>query len=131
MLRKNAAQTLLDKKSILDTRSSELADIEPVLDFLEDLGFYEYGGQMSAEAIHHHFYHWVHGYWQASQRYVTAWRSIEPARWEHLEKLEETLEEIEVEKTKRKYRGRLSDDELAEFLREEIKTWELISGKPS
>lgn len=55
-LRKLAVDVLKSSKN-LNSRSHGLQDIDPVLDFLEDLGFYEHGGQMSAEVIHHHFFY--------------------------------------------------------------------------
>lgn len=136
-LRKLAVNVLTDpaKKVRLGTRTKDLADIDPVLDFFEDLGFYESGGQISAEVIHHHhFFHWIRAYWEQTEPYVRDWQKKEPARWDHLEELFETLQEIEVELAEKNlvpYTKYLDNQELVEFFDGEIETWQSIQPSPS
>jgi len=54
--RLNASQLLLnDISTPASLDDAELAKIDDVLDFFEDLGFYQHGYQISPEVIHHHF----------------------------------------------------------------------------
>jgi hypothetical protein len=124
-LRKLAIDVLQSRKD-LSTRSKDLDNLDPVIDFFEDLGFYESGGQMSAEVIHHHFYHWIRGYLQLTEVYTRAWQKKEAARWEHLGELFEKLQEIEVESAEKYFPSseRFLDEEgIAEFFAWEIETW--------
>ena len=90
--RSHAASTLLANKGHLgEITKPELASMDDVLDFLEDLGFYQRADHISPELVHHHFFHWVRGYWQAAETYINAWRKKEPARWSHVEELFEQL----------------------------------------
>ncbi len=113
-----------DYLSQIGAKRKELSDIDPVLDFFEDLGFYVKGVQISPEVAHHHFYHWIRGYYQASRDYIDPWRDKEPARWEHLAYLFEITFEVEKEIEKRIERetGRRGgqQENLEEFLLEEI-----------
>ena len=55
-----AAKAILDFKgrlANLEQNRDELSVIDDVLDFFEDVGFYERGDQISPEVAHHHFYH--------------------------------------------------------------------------
>lgn len=122
--RKIAALCLTQHKDHLNDLKKyekELEDIDDVLDFFEDIGFYMRGDQISPEVAHHHLYHWIRGYWQASEKYVKAWQAKEPARWNHLEMLFETITEIEVsESSVVKARLVLEPDQLDKFLNDEI-----------
>ena len=122
--RKKAATCLRQHKNYLNdlkNHEKELDDIDDVMDFFEDIGFYMCGDQVSPEVAHHHFYNWIRGYWQASEKYVNAWRAKEPARWNHIEKLFHTVTEIEVsEGSTPKERLVLEPDKLDEFLDDEI-----------
>lgn len=120
--RQKAAQALLkhngDRKNV-DAHMSELSDVDDVLDFFEDIGFYVKGGQISAEVAHHHFYHWIRGYWKASRNYIEACQEFEPARWVHICDLFETTCEIEISQTKKSKEQELEGDSVT-FLNEEI-----------
>jgi hypothetical protein len=48
----------------------ERAKVEPVLDFFEDLGFYLHGCQISDEVAHHHYHHWLRGYYSVLKSYI-------------------------------------------------------------
>ena len=80
----------------MEGREAVLDKIDDVLDFFEDVGFYVNGGQISPEIAHHHFYHWLRMYWQASIDYVEAWRKRESARWNHIDALFEITSEVEM-----------------------------------
>lgn len=98
--RRLAAKTLLDHKqdlSRIDELEEQLDPIDDVLDFFEDIGFYVHGEQISQEVAHHHFYHWIRGYWYASRTYIETWERKEGMRWNHIEKLLRELNEIEGE----------------------------------
>jgi len=119
--RKKAATTLIERKkdlTCIDVKRNELCSIDDVLDFLEDLGFYVKGGQISAEVAHHHFYHWIRGYWKTSRSYIEAWRRQEPTRWECVAELFEMTCAIEVSKTNRTRDAELESDDES-FLTEE------------
>jgi hypothetical protein len=95
--RSAAAKILRDSKADLGNfEDPELADIDDVLDFLEDIGLYQRADHISPELAHHHFFHWTRGYWQAARTYVQGWRNKEPARWNHVEELYETICDIEL-----------------------------------
>jgi hypothetical protein len=121
--RTKASECLLsnsDHLNDLEKYEQELSDIDDVLDFLEDIGFYMGGDQISPEVVHHHFYHWIRGYWEASENYVKAWQRKEPARWNHLKSLYETVTEVEVlESDLLRAQLVLKPDEVATFLKNE------------
>lgn len=126
--RKDAAKTLRNHRgdlSRIEEMREELSPIDEVLDFLEDIGFYVKGAQISPEAAHHHFYHWIRGYYQSSRAYIDKYQEKEPARWENLGFLFGITTEVEREVEKRIERktGRRvgpQEEDLDAFLREEI-----------
>ena len=120
--RKKAAKAIsnhnADLKNI-DAHMNELSDVDDVLDFFEDIGFYVKGGQMSPEVAHHHFYHWIRGYWRASRAYIQAWQRLEPKRWNCIGDLFDTTCDIEISGTKRSKQQELDEGDIATFLSEE------------
>ena len=124
--RSKAAQSLKENKHNLSEIDNadfkkKLEVIDPVLDFLDSLGFYLQGEQISDVVMHQHSYYWIRGYWIASQPYITAWRSKqrEGPRWEHIETLFEAtcgIECLRGKTTRERERGINID----EFLDEEI-----------
>jgi hypothetical protein len=120
--RKKAAESLRrkhdsDRKNI-DPSINELVDVDDVLDFFEDIGFYVKGGQISAEVAHHHFYHWIRGYWKASRDYIESRQQLESTIWSHIGELFDTTWDIESSYTNRSKEQELEDDVLT-FLNEE------------
>jgi hypothetical protein len=96
------------------------SDVDDVLDFFEDLGFYCKGDQISPEVIHHHFYHWLRPYLQATESYVREKRTSDPAQWEHLEYLFGMVNSIEAAKSKTTPEQLcLKEEKLREILEEE------------
>ena len=119
--RLNASQLLLnDISTPASLDDAELAKIDDVLDFFEDLGFYQHGYQISPEVIHHHFYHWIRGYWSAARTYVERSRRDERKAWEHLEELFETGCDIETRDGGTRERELLDREEIKDFLSNEI-----------
>jgi hypothetical protein len=119
--RARAAEVLLANKADLgNIQNEELADIDDVLDFLEDIGLYQQADHISPELAHHHFFHWTRIYWQAAKPYVQEWHKKEPARWNHVEELFDTSCDIEL-KEHGGTRGQLllNDSDLDEFLKQE------------
>ena len=111
--RKKCAELLLDvqNKNILMNIAQNIKEfsekeeifantIDPILDVLDDLGFYESGDQVSAEVIHHHFYPWISTYYQATKTYLIE-KSKDHAHWEYLEEIFYKTKQIE-EKIKKK-----------------------------
>lgn len=126
-LRKAAVDVLRKNRGNLAATDLELTPIDEVLDFFEDLGFYERGGQISVEVIHHHFYYWIRGYYRAAEPYIKARQAEESATWEHLEPLLALLQRVEAEHDR--YKDYLTDKDLDEFFDEEIKTWQAARNK--
>jgi hypothetical protein len=116
-IRKKAAATLLSNYGNLRRVDRDLVDVDDILDFLEDLGFYQHGHQISPEVSHHLFYHWIRGYYVAARDRVEAYQRDEPARWAHIKELYEMTNTIEGQFDK--HRRDLSQDQIKIFLEEE------------
>jgi len=114
-----AANVLKNNRGNLRRTDTDLEDIDDLLVFLEDIGFFVQGDQISPEVAHHHFYHWIRGYYLASRPYIEAWQAntAEPPRWKHIEKLFGVTSEIE---TKGGGRDTLTGEKILEFLDQEI-----------
>ena len=109
-----------DHLNDLEKYEAQLSDIDDVLDFFEDIGFYMRGDQISPEVVHHHFYHWIRGYWEASESYVKAWQRKEPSRWNHLKGLYETVTDVEARESGLvREQLVLEPDDVAKFLNDE------------
>jgi hypothetical protein len=118
--RAEAARTIVKNKSNLSKvkeMRDELSSIDPVLDVLEDIGFYMQGDVISPETAHHHFFHWIRGYHQAASEYDWAYRATQRAAWEHIDELYETVMAIEAKKSGKTKEELLDDAE--DFLSEE------------
>jgi hypothetical protein len=118
--RYKAAKALKDNQPKLGHDYYRCADIDAVLDFLEDLGFYMQGDQLTPEVAHHAFHHWIRGYYSAARNYLVAAQKTEPSKWEFVKMLFETTDEIEREKVKDHHKIFLKDAELTKLLDEEI-----------
>jgi len=114
-----AATVLKEKRDILSDikRNQEtLEEIDEVLDFFEDVGFYMQGDYVTPEAAHHQFYHWLRGYWLSAKPYVDARRALESAVWENVENLFIATNEIEYGYPRRITEEQFNDDERDRFL---------------
>jgi hypothetical protein len=56
IIRKKASKILLEHLGHMGEDNRAYADVDDILDFLEDLGFYHHGHQISTEVAHHAFY---------------------------------------------------------------------------
>lgn len=131
--RGTAATLLKDSETFRATLSGEtikaLMDIDPVLDFFDSIGFYQHGGQISPEVVHQEFFYWIRGYYQATRAYVEARQDEEAAIWEYLHELYETGQAIEAKRSGATFKKLLTTEKLAEFLQEEIDTWNIVKKK--
>jgi hypothetical protein len=103
--------------------AAELAVIDPVLDLLDDLGFFLKGDQASDKVLNHFFYYWIRGYWIASKSYIAAWRTQprEHTRWGNIEKLFLATKEVEISSGGNREEEDLEDPrEIKRFLTEEV-----------
>ena len=116
--RSRAAKAIIQQ---LENPKDEFSDeVDPILDFFEDLGFYCKGGQISPEVIHHHFYEWIRPYLQATDSYIHEEQKEEPTAWEHLAYLQDVVDELESSKLhKRQEQLRLSRSDLMDFMESE------------
>jgi hypothetical protein len=124
--RLEAAATLLirntreELKDLSTTeKRNELARIDDVLDFFDDIGFYIQGDYITPEVAHHHFFHWIRGYYLSAEDYIFEWRTIESGRWNHLEELYRVVCRLEAEE-KRRMKEKAFD--RTEFLKDEVDT---------
>jgi len=96
--------------------------VEPVLDWLDDLGFFLHGDQISDEVIHHAFFHWIRGWYSNLEAHAKYCQEVEneKAAYEHIKPLLDRISEIE----KRYERTKLwlsTDTEKLDFLEDELK----------
>ena len=117
-LRAKAASCLERNTGNLARTDSDLADIDEVLDFFDELGFCERGGQISPEVLHQDFHYWIKGYCSAARPYIQASREKDHPRWEHVESLNEMVHAVA---RRRRDKSTLFSDEAAikEFLSHE------------
>ena len=95
-------------------------DVDEVLDFLTDVGFYLRGGQISDEVAHHHFFHWIRGWYCALESYIKyfAEKNNEDAPYRDVEALFQRTARVEMRYEKHK--TMLTNDDLIEFLETEL-----------
>jgi hypothetical protein len=81
-------------------------EIEDILDFLEDLGFYLRQNQLSDEVVYHHFCHWILIYVPPLERYINKRRvdDGEPTTWEHVAYLYKTMVVMEAWKSSKPFK---------------------------
>jgi hypothetical protein len=118
--RSTACQVLKQNRGGMRQQSREYRDIDDVLDFLEDLGFYLHGQQISPEVVHHHFYHWIRGYYTTAQDYIQTVQNNEPTQWEYIKRLYDLTSSVERRKTKMKREHAPTEEELQSFFDDEI-----------
>lgn len=115
-----ASNTMKQFQGRLRTENSQLKDIDGVLDFFDELGFYVIGDQISPEVAHQSFYYWIRGYYTAARDYLEYYQSKESTTWEHIKPLYELTHEVERTASKGQFVGSLSAEKLNEFLDDEI-----------
>jgi hypothetical protein len=118
--RSKAARTLKDNIGRLRDSNFASSDVDDVLDFFEDLGFYMQGDQITPEVAHHSFHYWICGYYSIARDYLEVGQEKEPSRWEFVKILFDATNEIEVERNKGYSKKHLDAVELNHFLKTEI-----------
>ena len=81
------------------------------------------------DSLHQHFYHWIRGYYSATQEYIQTVQNKEPAQWDHIKRLSELTSSVERRKTKTKREHALTEEEVPSFLDDEIELDN--SGQPA
>jgi hypothetical protein len=74
--------------------------LDSILDFFEDLGFYSENKQISDVILHQEFYSQMRTYCQPAERYIKETEIDEPADWNHVLPLFQRLTKIEAEQSK-------------------------------
>jgi hypothetical protein len=122
LTRSKASRFLKENKGQLDDEARDSPDVDDLLDFFEDLGFFMQGDQITAEAAHHAFYHWIRGYYSTTQPYLKVGREKKPPCWEHVEMLYNVTNQIEREIIKKSHKSKkfLDEKDTEKFLDEEI-----------
>jgi hypothetical protein len=115
--RRNSAA--LSCLSHLEDRNPD-AEVENVLDFLDDVAFLVRTGVVTRTTVWHEFYHWIRLYCQAAREHIVERRKEEPAVWEYLCWLYPRLNRLEKKKYSRTYKEELPEDKLKKFLKEEL-----------
>ena len=118
--RAKAAKVLKKQQGQLSRCTSDIGCIDDVLDFFEELGFAERGGQITPEVIHQNFHYWIRGYYSAAKEYIAAHRNDEKSRWEHLESLHEIVYEVAQTRNDRRATKEITGEALEKFLDYEI-----------
>jgi len=120
--RSKAAKALKDDHARLASDGYVSSEINDILDFFEQVGFFMQGDQITPEVAHHAFHHWVRGYYSAANKYLEAAQRREPSNWEFVKRLFEITNEVERERAKKKGKREilLNEAGIAKFLEEEI-----------
>ncbi len=116
-IRSLAATKLKSDGSKLAHEAYTSVEIDNILDFLQDLGFYMRGDQMTPEVTQHAFYYWIRGYYLIAKGYLQKERVERPAQWESVKPLFEMTREVEIENNKGKPEKEFDADN---FLKDEI-----------
>ena len=119
-LRSKAAATIKERFGRLREENSKLSDIDDVLDFFEDLGFYTEGHQLTPEVVHHTFYYWIERYYLSARDYIEFKQQDRPTVWDHVKYIYEITNEVELERTGKKFLAAVSNEDIQTFLDEEI-----------
>lgn len=114
-----AARDIQDHSDRLGYENFLSPNIDDVLDFFEDLGFYIHGDQLTPEVAHHAFYYWIHGYYIACRPYIECKQIERPNQWQWVPWLFEITHEMEVKNNRTIVRKTMTDDEKRRFLVEE------------
>jgi hypothetical protein len=116
--RQLAAKTLMEYSGRLESGDKQLRNIDDVLDFFEELGFYVKGDQISPEFAHQSFYYWIEGFCAAAKPYIKRKQEISATAWDHIDYLYTVTKQVEDEITKKK-NEEFDSAELTMFLNDE------------
>ena len=118
--RARAASILKERRATLGQHAREFADIDEVLDFFDDLGFFVRGHQISPEIAHQFFYVWIQGYYEIAGPYIRAAQNKNPPQWEYIKKLYDLTFAVEKRRFKNGRVLTLIEETIIEFLDDEI-----------
>lgn len=111
-----AANYILTNKGILGHDADFPNELNRILDFFDEVGYYVHGHQISPEVAHQYFYYWLRGFYQAAQDYIGRKHTTEKTTWEYVSELFELTSEIEEKKSKGRQIKTLSAEALTAFL---------------
>jgi hypothetical protein len=99
---RHKAASIIKQNPQLGSQDREYADIDDVLDFFDDLGFFVRGHQISPEIAHQFFYEWIRGYyaWTADS-YIRVTQNDYPTQWEYVHQLYSLTSDIESKRLKK------------------------------
>ena len=103
--RKKAAAFLLEQGGRQD-------DVDPVLDFFEDVGYALKRGNVTTGEVYQNFDVWIQGYWRACFDYVLAKQKEDADIWCHVFPLYEQMNKISA--------GAWAEKDVKEFLHGEL-----------
>jgi hypothetical protein len=120
--RSRAAKVLKDNQARRDWTDYNSNDINDVLDFIEALGYFMQGDEITPEVAHNAFYYWVHEYYYAARKYLISAREKDHTQWESVEYLFKMTRQIELERIARSGRDPkfIHVSGIQKFLDEEI-----------
>jgi len=100
-------------------------EVEPVLDFLEDVGYYLNGDVISDELAHHNFFHWIRGWYSVLKNYIELYQEEKEGEDETttycwIESLYQRTAEIEKEGTRKPKLWLTKSTDKQEFLESEL-----------
>ena len=99
--RRSAAHALLSD-------SSDLGDVDEVLDFFESIGLMIHQKALDPEMVWSEFSYWIDGWWCAALKHIQEVRSDDATIWEYFRRLRERMMRVEKRWTK------ASDSELVQ-----------------
>ncbi len=113
---------ILDKSSITANEYEYISgNIENIIDFFDDLGFFVKNNYVKTDLIWHHFYYWFNLYYDFYLKYkIRDFRfKNSPQVWNNLVYLASELGKIEFAESGRKAKGRIPKEEFIKFFKEE------------
>ena len=93
--RRDAAAKSLSKKTYKTPTDKTSQDADDVLDFFETIGYLLSRGALDEKMVWHTFFHWIMGYCQAAEEYISMKRQREPKVLQDLIDLHHRMEAIE------------------------------------
>lgn len=103
----------------------EREEVEPVLDFFEDAGYYLNGDVFSDELAHHNYFHWIRGWYSVLKGYIEFYQEEKDGEDEKttycwIESLYQRTAEIEKEGTQKPKLWLTKPEDKQEFLESEL-----------
>lgn len=103
----------------------EREEVEPVLDFFEDAGYFLNGDVFSDELAHHNYFHWIRGWYSVLKGYIEFYQEEKDGEDEKttycwIESLYQRTAEIEKEGTEKPKLWLTKLEDKQEFLESEL-----------